>query len=130
MLQLPYWLSAGKNKRAITTAKNPNTMKSYYSRAFPITAAATWSGLGANGVDDMAFLLTCPAAAPAASSGTGWLAQNETVQAILEWNKLDREGPVALRIAMKNPGRSAPCDRHVGWHRLPEIPAQFPFRKL
>jgi hypothetical protein len=30
-------------------------MKSYHSSALPITAAATWSGFGANGVDGMAF---------------------------------------------------------------------------
>jgi hypothetical protein len=35
-----YWLSAGKNNRAIMTAKNPKTMKSYHSSALPITAAA------------------------------------------------------------------------------------------
>jgi hypothetical protein len=34
-----YWLSLGKNSRAMTTAKKPNTMKSYHSRALPITAA-------------------------------------------------------------------------------------------
>jgi 2-methylaconitate cis-trans-isomerase PrpF len=49
-----YWSSAGKIKRAITTAKNPDTMESYHSSALPITASATWSGFGANGVDDIA----------------------------------------------------------------------------
>src|SRR5215831_6582058 len=47
-----YWLSAGKNKRAMITAKNPKTMKSYHSRALPITAAAIWNGFGA---DDMIY---------------------------------------------------------------------------
>jgi len=35
-----YWLSLGKNNRAMITVKKPKTMKSYHSRAFPITAAA------------------------------------------------------------------------------------------
>ena len=49
------WLSAGKNSREITTVRTPKIMKSYHSSAFPITAAATWSGFGVawvTGMDD------------------------------------------------------------------------------
>ncbi len=48
-----YWLSAGKNRREMTTAKNPKTMKSYHSSALPMTAAATCSGFDAKAVDGM-----------------------------------------------------------------------------
>src|SRR5262249_20627830 len=51
-----YWLSAGKNNRAITTVRKPKIMKSYPSSAFPITAEATWSGLGVERRDDGALM--------------------------------------------------------------------------
>jgi hypothetical protein len=43
-----YSLSAGKNSREMMTVKNPKTMKSYHSRAFPITTAAIWNGFDAD----------------------------------------------------------------------------------
>ena len=42
-----YWLSAGKNRRAMITVKKPKTMKSYHASALPITAATIWNGFGA-----------------------------------------------------------------------------------
>ena len=34
--------------KPMTTVRNPKTMKSYHSSAFPTTAAATWIGFGGN----------------------------------------------------------------------------------
>src|SRR4249920_947073 len=43
-----YWVSEGKNSREMTTVRKPKMIKSYHSRAFPITAAATWRVFGAD----------------------------------------------------------------------------------
>src|SRR6516165_4253907 len=43
-----YWVSEGKNSREMTTVRKPKIIKSYHSRAFPITAAATWRDFDAD----------------------------------------------------------------------------------
>src|SRR5215470_8806600 len=52
-----YWLSLGQNNRAMITVKKPKTMKSYHSRAFPITAAAICKGFGVIRELDMSVAL-------------------------------------------------------------------------
>ena len=48
-----YWVSLGKNNRAMITVKKPKTRKSYHSSALPITAAATWKGFIAGWIVDI-----------------------------------------------------------------------------
>src|SRR5215469_11481548 len=70
-----YWLSAGKNNRAMTTVRKPKIMKSYHSSAFPTTAAAIWRIFGADRLAGIVSLLgarTEPGKARLLISGTAY----------------------------------------------------------